>query len=76
MTGEHIFTISVIPKPSPGKPDAVQVKVDTSGIIPFEAGMCAAECLAHLVATQSDAGYEKALELIVQGAMQYRVVER
>lgn len=34
--------------------------------------MMAAEFLVNLVAQRSEAGYEKALELIVQGAMTYK----
>ncbi len=37
----------------------------------FKHVMMAAEFLSHMVAQRSSAGYEKALELIVQGAMTY-----
>lgn len=49
----------------------VEVEMDTEPC-PFVHLMMAAEYLGHLAAQQSNAGYERALELIVQGAMQYR----
>lgn len=39
---------------------------------PFTSLMMAAEYLMNLTAQKSNAGYEKALELLVQGAMAYR----
>ena len=39
---------------------------------PFIYYMCVAEYLCHLVAGKSNAGYEKALELICKGAMTYK----
>ena len=42
---------------------------------PFECWMGACERLMDVVAKQSGAGYEKALELLVQGAMKYRQVD-
>ncbi len=38
----------------------------------FKMLMMAAEFLTHLVAQKSNAGYEKALDLIRQGAMTYK----
>ncbi len=41
----------------------------------FKVLMMTAEFLTHLVAQQSDAGYEKALDLIRQGAMTYKTTK-
>ena len=43
---------------------------------PFIDLMCAAEYLCAVAASESNAGYEKGLELIVQGAMTYRHMYR
>lgn len=42
----------------------------------FKILMMTAEFLTHLVAQKSNAGYEKALDLIRQGAMTYKTMER
>jgi hypothetical protein len=42
---------------------------------PFECWMGACERLMDVVAKQSGAGYEKALELLVQGAMKYSKID-
>ena len=42
----------------------------------FKALMMTAEFLTHLVAQKSNAGYEKALDLIRKGAMTYKATER
>lgn len=41
----------------------------------FKILMMAAEFLTHLVAQKSKAGYEKALDLIREGAMTYKTTE-
>lgn len=40
--------------------------------VPFAAKLVAAEYLAYIVATESGAGFERALELVVEGAMTWR----
>jgi len=42
---------------------------------PFIFWMLAAEYLAKVTAQQSTAGYEKALELIIEGALQYKTIK-
>ena len=42
----------------------------------FEHKMIAAEYLAYICATESGAGFEKALELLNKGAVTYRHLER
>ena len=39
---------------------------------PFIFWMCACEYLIHITAQKSNAGYEKALELLAKGAMTYK----
>lgn len=39
---------------------------------PFIFWMCACEYLMHKTAQKSNAGYEKAMELLVKGAMTYK----
>ena len=49
-----------------------QVTISTAGSPPdFVTLMLAAEYLMHIVATESDAGYDRALELLVEGAKTY-----
>lgn len=52
--------------------DKGRVEVDIPEGTDFGDVMMAAEFLTHIVAQQSGAGYEKALELLAQGAMTYR----
>lgn len=49
-----------------------QVDVNIPDGTDFVTVMMAAEFMMHLAAQQSEAGYEKALELLVQGAMTYK----
>lgn len=42
----------------------------------FKILMMSAEFLTHLVAQKSNAGYEKALDLVRKGAMTYRTTKR
>lgn len=42
----------------------------------FQYWMVATEYLLYLTASKSGAGFEKALELLVQGAMTYRTIEK
>lgn len=53
-----------------GEGEKVQVAVE--GPLPFNAMMVMAEYMTHLCAQHSNAGYEKALDLIREGAMTYR----
>lgn len=39
---------------------------------PFMFWMCACEYLTHKTAQKSNAGYEKAMEVLVKGAMTYK----
>ena len=50
----------------------VMIGIDENDPPSFIVLMCAAEYLLAVVAMESNAGFEKALELIVQGAMTYR----
>jgi hypothetical protein len=68
--------IKKIPKPNPIDEDDCSVEVGI-GIDPdnppdFMTLMAAAEYLTAVVACESNAGYERALELIIQGAMTYK----
>jgi hypothetical protein len=53
--------------------DSCRVEIECpDGEPEFSEWMTAAEFLLHLVATKSGAGFERAIELIADGAMTYR----
>lgn len=57
------------------RPDGEEVRVEIQADpekVDFEDLMCATEFLIATTAKQSDAGYERALELLQHGAMTYR----
>ena len=67
------FEFGVLCTKLPGGKGRVEIGVgegDTE--VPFEAMMMAAEFLTHLVCQRSGAGYEKALDLVREGAMTYK----
>ena len=57
-------------------PVRVEIGINDDDPPDFATLMCAAEYLAAVVACESNAGYEKALELVVQGAMTYKHMMR
>jgi hypothetical protein len=56
-----------------------QVQIDAYQVhnidAPFDFWMMACEYLLHKTAQKSKAGYEKAMELLVKGAMTYRDIK-
>lgn len=69
------FKILVFDSPEDDKAKVVigiSDDVDTT----FTAWMCACEYFLHKTAQKSNAGYEKALELLCQGAMTYKDLEK
>jgi len=56
-------------------PNKAKVTIDVNEC-PFSFWMCACEYLLHKTAQKSEAGYEKALELLCKGAMTYKDLER
>jgi len=68
---EETFVINVQMMPSLEKKARVTIDVATC---PFEFWMCACEYMLHKTAQKSNAGYEKALELLCKGAMTYKDV--
>lgn len=66
------LTLLVTPDPTPEKPDRMRVELNVEEGADFIHLMCAAEFLMHVAATESGAGYERALEMLAQGAMTYR----
>ena len=50
----------------------VSIGVDHSKVPDFLDMICAAEYLTYIVASESKAGFEKALELVAKGAMTYK----
>lgn len=73
------FKVEVLPMDALGSAESVvghaaggQVTISAVDSPPdFVTLMCAAEYLMHIVATQSNAGYDRALELLVEGAKTY-----
>jgi len=52
--------------------NSAEVEIATEEDFQFAHLMCAAEYLCAVAAQESNAGYEKACELIIQGAMTYK----
>ena len=74
------FQVEVRPRDVLGAAEAV-LRADWAEVIiatqngeelDFATMMCATEYLMHVTAQQSDAGYERALELLVEGAKTWR----
>ena len=66
---EPDFRIWVIPPDKPG--EATQVTLRASGEVPLASLGAAAQYLMHLFAQRNPAGYEKSLEVLMQGAMSW-----
>lgn len=56
--------------------DAARVDIERPANVDFKHMMCACEYLMAVTASQSNAGFEKALELLCKGATTYRTVGR
>ena len=69
------FKILVFDKPGEDKARVV-IGVNDDVKTEFAAWMCACEYFLHKTAQKSGAGYEKALELLCQGAMTYKDLEK
>lgn len=54
------------------KKNTSKVTIEHDEECPFEFWMCACEYLLHQTARRSAAGFERALELLCQGAMNYK----
>jgi len=48
------------------------VEIDISDSLPFHHFVLATEYMMHMVAKKSDAGFERALELLVNGSIGFR----
>lgn len=55
--------------------DTARVEIETEGEFPFRIWMLACEYMLHKTAQFSNAGYEKALDLLCKGSMAYDDVE-
>ena len=69
MRHEATFEISVV---RDDEKDGAECHVEPSDDEDFAAWMCATEYMMHLTATKSGAGYERAMELLFQGAMEWQ----
>ena len=67
---EPDFRIWVIPPDKPGEPTQVTLRTG-SGDIPLASLGAATQYMMHLFAQRSPTGYEKALEVLMAGAMSW-----